>query len=249
MGNHISLRSRTIVILVTLLSIIVMGGLVMVWYTYRLESLFSRIVDINLPSLQAGETLESDLAIQKGFVSYYYMDGNPDWLEQLEMYRNRFKEDIKRVRACTLEGPDNEIVDRIVSEYEKYILAKDEVIALYKDGKREAGTKYHPYVRNLYFKTLQMCENYKDIQFAKINLISTESRIKAKRMRFITFISMSIAIILTVILEVILTMLIIDPVRRLALEINRSNDQEKIGEEVFALGHQAHCLIKDMEKF
>lgn len=248
MGNRISLRGRTIVILVTMLSIVVIGGLVMVWYTYQLESLFSHLINRNIASLQAVEALESDLANQKGFVSYYYIDGNPDWLDQLETYRNRFKEDIKRVRACTFEGSDNEIVDRIIHEYDEYIAAKDEVIALYKDGHREAGAKYHPYVRNLYFKTLQMCEDYKEVQFAKINLISNESRMKAQNIRFITFISMSIAIVLTVILEVILTMLIIDPVRRLALEVHRSHDREKTGEEVVTLGHQAHCLIKDMEK-
>ncbi len=67
--------------------------------------------------------------------------------------------------------------------------------------------------------------------------------------RMIVVISMSIAIILTVILEVILSLLIIYPVRKLTFEINRSNDWEKNGEEVYTLRHQAHYLIKDMEKF
>ena len=247
MGNHISLRCRTICILVFLIVIIVIAGLVMVSYTYQMESLFTHLIDTNIASLQAVEALETDLANQKGFVSYYYIDGNPEWLNKLEIYRNRFTKDLQQVREYALTESDTEIVDRIVLEYEKYISAKDQVITLYCAGERETGAKLHHDVRALYFKTLQMCENYKNILFEKIDSISIESQTKARNIRIITVTSMSIAIILSVILEVVLTMLIIDPVRRLRLEINRSNDLEKNGEEAFPLGHRAHYLIKEME--
>jgi len=249
MKNNISLRIRTISILVLLLLIIVITGLMMVWHTYRLESLFTGLVDINIASLQAIEALENDLANQKGFVSYYFIDGNPDWLSQLETYRQRFTNDLARVRECSLMESDWEVVDRIVAEYERYIKAKDQVISLYTAGERETGAKLHQEVRSLYFSTLQMCEDYKNIHFEKINVMSHETQAKAGHIRMLVVISMSIAVILTVILEVILSFMIIDPVRRLTLEIKRSNDWEKSDEEVYTLKNQAHCLIKDMEKF
>jgi len=249
MKNNISLRIRTISILVLLLLIIVITGLVMVWHTYRLESLFTGLIDINIASLQAVEALENDLANQKGFVSYYFIDGNPDWLNQLETYRQRFKNDLARVRECSFLESDEEVVDQIVAEYERYITAKDQVISLYTAGERETGAKLHQEVRNLYFNTLQMCENYKNIHFEKINVMSYETQAKARHIRMIVVIFMSIAIILTVILEVILSLMIIDPVRKLTLEIKRSNDWEKNGEEIYTLRDEAHCLIKDMEKF
>ena len=249
MKNNISMRIRTISILVLLLLIVVITGLVMVWHTYRLESLFTGLVDIDIASLQAVEALENDLANQKGFVSYYFIDGNPEWLNRLEAYRQSFKNDLARVRECSSTESDREIVDRIVEEYERYITAKDQVISLYAAGERESGAKLHQDVRSLYFSTLQMCEDYKNIHFEKINVMSHETRIKAGHIRMIVVMSMSIAIILTVILEVILSLMIIDPVRKLTLEISRSNDWEKNGEEVYTLRDQAQCLIKDMEKF
>jgi len=50
-------------------------------------------------------------------------------------------------------------------------------------------------------------------------------------------------------LAVILMTQVLGPVRRLALETDRSGGSERPGDEVVALSHQVHDLIKDMEKF
>ena len=44
------------------------------------------------------EALETALINQKGFVSYYFMDGDPDWLRQLGEYRQIFKERLDEAR-------------------------------------------------------------------------------------------------------------------------------------------------------
>jgi hypothetical protein len=49
----------------------------MVWYSYSIEGVLTTITDENLVAFQSAESLEIALVNQKGFVSYYFQDGNP----------------------------------------------------------------------------------------------------------------------------------------------------------------------------
>ena len=91
----ISLRTRIYLLLTSLVLVTIMGGLVMVWYTYRMEGLLTNIISKNMATFYAAEGLEIALVNQKGFVSYYFLDGDPDWLRQLGEYRQVFKERLK----------------------------------------------------------------------------------------------------------------------------------------------------------
>ena len=90
MRKHLNLRTRVTLILAALVVIIFFGGLGAVWYSYRMEALVSEIVDKHLAALRTAEALEIALVNQKGFASYYFIDGNPDWLKQLGEYRQIF---------------------------------------------------------------------------------------------------------------------------------------------------------------
>jgi hypothetical protein len=53
------------------------------------------VISKNIATFYAAEGLEVALVNQKGFVSYYFLDGDPDWLRQLGEYRQIFKERLK----------------------------------------------------------------------------------------------------------------------------------------------------------
>ena len=95
MWRRISLRFRIYVLLGAIVFITLMGGLVLVWYTFRMEGLLITITKKNLAALQAAEALETTLINQKGFVSYYIIDGDPNWLRQLARYRRIFQDLLK----------------------------------------------------------------------------------------------------------------------------------------------------------
>lgn len=99
-------------ILSLLVVITLMGGVVMVWYTYRMQGLMNRIIDRDLPAFEAAEKLAVDLATQKGFVSYYFIDHNPEWLNKLEEHRRAFRIQIETSRslAVTEEQKDRKSV-------------------------------------------------------------------------------------------------------------------------------------------
>ncbi|RLC28544.1 MAG: histidine kinase, partial [Deltaproteobacteria bacterium] len=51
-----------------------------------------------MAAYQAAEALETALVNQKGFVSYYFLDGDPDWLRQLGEYRQIFRQSLETSR-------------------------------------------------------------------------------------------------------------------------------------------------------
>jgi len=48
MWNRINLRTRIYVVLITLILITLAGGVVMVWYTYRIQEIITTIIDKNV---------------------------------------------------------------------------------------------------------------------------------------------------------------------------------------------------------
>jgi len=223
----------------------------MVWYTFRMDSLFTNLIDTEVAALQAVGSLEKDLVAQKGFVSYYFIDGNPTWLKQLNKYRFSFREQLARVRKHAQRDTDLALVNQVESVYDNYVESKDRVIDYYKAGEKEAGIKLHQEVRAQYFKILELCQQYKKIHDERIQSTREESASRAQHLRLIALTAMWVAFLTVSCLAVILLYQVLGPLRMLALETDRSSGggEGKPGDEVVALKLQVRDLVKDMEKF
>ena len=218
----------------------------MMWYTYQIETLFTGIIDKEVAGLQAAETLQNALMNHKGFVSYYFIDGNPEWLERLGEYREAFKQGLEEVRRLAPTETDIETVDKIEYQYGQYIQEKDKVIALYKAGKREAGADLHKKVRSHFFRILELCQGYKDVHTRRIHVARLKIHTQAKRLRLIAATAISIAALLGALLVFVLVTRILNPLRRLVLEdANRSTRPE---DEVKAVSKRVHHLIEDVDQ-
>jgi hypothetical protein len=134
MWARISLKYRSYLLLAAIFLVTLSGAVVMVWYSYSIEGVLTTITDENLVAFQSAESLEIALVNQKGFVSYYFQDGNPDWLVQLEKYRRVFREQLGRARTLAQSPEQKETINRIAVDYDHYIREKDKVIAHYKAG-------------------------------------------------------------------------------------------------------------------
>ncbi|UCD56405.1 MAG: MCP four helix bundle domain-containing protein, partial [Candidatus Hydrogenedentota bacterium] len=130
--NRLGLRARILLTLGTLVLITVGGGLVMIWYTYRVNSLLTSIIQTNLESLQVAKGLETALLNQRGYVSYYFLDGDPGWLKELGKYRQEFDERLKEAGEIAETKAAREAIERIGLEYSRYTDSKDQVIELYR---------------------------------------------------------------------------------------------------------------------
>ncbi len=199
----------------------------MVWYTYQMQNLINDIIEKNVAVIQAVEELEIALVNQKGFVSYYFLDGDPEWLERLGEYRKKFKERLHEARLRIQTEQQREAIDRIESEYLRYANSKDQVITHYKAGSRQLGATLHQKVRNHFFKVLDLTHNFKKMEMEKINQAKDRSYTQAKQLRIIATTAVVAVFFLGVLLAFILTAQILGPVRRLALKADPEGNFEK----------------------
>lgn len=78
MWNQITLRIRICLLLAALISVTLMGGTITIWYSFRMEVLLNQVIDKDIAAFQSAEAIEIALVNQKGFLSYYFLDGDPE---------------------------------------------------------------------------------------------------------------------------------------------------------------------------
>ncbi|MBW2593355.1 MAG: histidine kinase [Deltaproteobacteria bacterium] len=243
----VSLRSRLYAILTSLVLLTMIGGLVMVWYTYRIDRLLNTIIDRNMAAYQAAEALETALVNQKGFVSYYFLDGDPDWLRQLGEYRQIFSQSLETSRRLAENRSQKAAIKKIEAEYSKYVIRKDQVIVCYNAGKRDLGVKFHHAVRKQFFIILELCKQYKQVHVRQIVAAREKSSIQAAKLRAIAWLAMLLEFMLGGILIFILVFRILGPLQKLAREADRERVPEKSADEINALSRSVRELIENVD--
>jgi signal transduction histidine kinase/CHASE3 domain sensor protein len=248
MKSRIPLRTKLFLVMTALVGITVMAGLVMLWTTYRMEDVLDTIIERDLAAYQAAAALQTALVNQKGFVTYYFQDGNPDWLRQLGEYRQIFRTRFNEALS-TAENPEQrKILDQIEKEYEHYTAAKDQVIAFYKSGFRERGAELHQSARENFSVLLDLCESYKLLHTRRILAAKEHTLLETGRLRVIAVSAMMGSIGLGIILSAILVGQILKPVNRIFEEASRSRAKEPPNNVVAALGKTVHGLIEDVDQ-
>jgi signal transduction histidine kinase len=243
-----SLRTRIYIILIALVFITMAGGIVTVWYTYRMEDLLTSVTEKDIAAFQAAEALEIALVNQKGFVSYYFIEGDPGWLRQLGEFRQIFKQRLNEALKKAETERERESLYQIKAEYAQYITLKDRVISYYQNGQRETGTALHRQARELFFTVLELCEKYKDLHKERILQANSDSKIQAANLRIIAAAAVGTGLLLAVLLAFVMGSQILGPVRRLTAEVGREEDSTAKGDEVKALSHGVRGLIQNVDQ-
>ncbi len=243
-----SLRIRIYVILAALVFITMAGGIVTVWYTYQMDTLLVGVTEKNIVAFQAAEALEIALVNQKGFVSYYFMEGDPEWLRKLGEFRQIFKERLTDAIHMAENEHEKEALYRIKSEYAQYINLKDRVISYYQAGNRDTGVALHRQVRDLFFTLLDLCHKYKEIHEERIQQVKANNQIQAANLRIVAITTVCIGFLLAVLLAFVLRSQILRPLRRLTVEVGSEEDKALVGDEVKVLSHGVRGLIQNVDQ-
>jgi len=220
----------------------------MVWYTYQMEDILTSITDHHLAAFQTAESLETALMNQKGFVSYYFLDGDTEWLRQLGIYRQIFNERLKKAHDLAGTEQERQAILQIETEYRQYIDGKDRVIDFHKTGNQPASEKLHQSVRKHFFRILDLCEHYKSIYAENIKNAKKSSHERARESRFIAWTAIIIEICLAVLLAFLLANHILGPIRQLTLEANREGKNAQTNNEIKALSRSVYGLIENADQ-
>ncbi|MFC1857821.1 sensor histidine kinase [Thermodesulfobacteriota bacterium] len=219
----------------------------MIWYTYKMEGILTALIHAVLAAWQTAEALESALVNQKGFVTYYFLDNDPDWLRQFGEYRQIFKQRLSIAKFSVEAEDERKAINLIESEYENYITLKDRVIGHYKVGEHETGAILHKKVRSHFFNIMDLCEGYKKIHTTKIMRANEASQARAKKLRAIAIAAMLVGFFMLVILTFVLARQILGPIRSLTEEADREKGSDESENEIKALDRSVRDLIKDVD--
>jgi signal transduction histidine kinase len=246
MWRILSLKTRLLAILSTLAAISLIGGSAMIWYTFRMETLLSDLIQREIAAYEAAEALEIALVNQKGFVSYYFMDGSPNWLRRLGEARQIFKERLTGARQLSDNADQLKLLARLEKEYLRYAAAMDQVIDLYKAGKTEQGTELHRGVREGFSTILKLCSEYRRLHKNQILQAQKKSSTEAVNLRIIAAAAVGASFLLVFALSLFLLHQILDPVRRLTQAADRHPDAGRRENEISALNRSVRGLLEDV---
>ncbi|MCJ8501815.1 sensor histidine kinase [Desulfatitalea alkaliphila] len=249
MAPALPLRTRIFLIIGALVVINVIGASVMIWHTYRTQSVLSTIIEGNLTGYRSAANLEVALVNQKGFVTYFFQDGNHEWLRQLGEHRQIFRTRLEEAYHRAEDVHQQRILDHIEKEYERYTTLKDQVIAHYLAERRDQGLRLHPAVREHFFALMNTCEQYKALHAARIQEAQKTGIEQAVRLRLIAAAALTGGLLLAVLLSIILLRQVLGPVNHL-LQITSRGDQAGGGggNAVSALSMKVEGLLADVDK-
>ncbi len=242
------LKTRLFFVVFALMALTVTGGGVMIAYTVQMEHIVADITERDLTAFQIAEGMESALAMQKGFVAYYFMDRNPQWLQQLGEYRQIFREKLAEARALVKEEPILKHIEAIEADYHRYIRDKDEVIALYKSGNIETGQQLHKEVRQQFFNLLEGCRQFKDVYRNKVFGTKQLVQEQAEHLRMVTVAAVVVGCALALVLIWLMLDQVFKPVVRLTRELGGMDPSKAKGDEIRALSEGVRELIEDADQ-
>jgi len=247
--KHLELRHKLFLLLVVVGAISLSGGIVTIWYTFQMQNLLTALLEKNLVAFQAAAAMETALVNQKGFVTYYYLDGNPEWLKQFDAYRLLFKKRLQEARLLAQGEPQKNAIQEIEREYDAYMRTKDQVITLYKRGDREKGARLHQAVRMEFEKILARCEDYRDFQITGIHRIQEKKSSEARKLRYITLVAVTFSGGLVIVLILILSRQLFGPLTTLLASAAGRVEAELSGNIVSALSNKVQGLIRNADHF
>ncbi len=246
MWKRLSLRTRILLVLAALLLSTLLGGLVTMWQTKATDDLFEALIDKNLTSFQAAEELENSLLTQKGYLTYFFLDGDPEWLRKLDTYSQEFRKWLNKARQSAYTPTMQEIIDEIERHYQDYLRQREQVIALYKAGKRQEGYALHQELRKEFAVIYSLCERYQMIHEHTIARVRGESRSRARFINSLALTAIFSVVGLGALLIYIFIKQILGPIRQLALETGPDSDAN-VPDEIKALSRRVHNLIEDVD--
>lgn len=245
---QLSLKKRVYLVNAILLCITIIGAILMVWYTYKTEKIFKDIIDKNIIIYQSAEALSTAMVNQKGYVSYFLIDNNPNWLDEMHKYRRMFNAHLIKVKSLAEEPWEKKAVAQISTGYADYIQIKDQVISLYKAGEYKKGAAIHQKVRAYFSNIMTLCEQFKTFHKNKISEAIQSSQKESNRLRYMALLAIVIVTVLSLLINYIFARHILEPIRKLAHEADRIGTANASANEMTALQNSVQGLIENAEE-
>ena len=219
----------------------------MLWYTYKIDNMLVTMVQKEIVLYKAAQEMELALANQKGFLTYYFVDGNDKWLQSLGKYREMFRKSLDKAYSLELNEEQQKHLAKISEEYKDYILAKNNAIENYKRSvKNDNVSIIHGQQRSVFFSLLKLCRNFSLNQWLVMQETEQVNNLRSANLRIVTFGAIFFFMLLCGLLLFILYKQILEPIRGLAIETG-SSPKDSSKDEVVSLSLSLKGMMKDFD--
>lgn len=244
----LQLRTRLYIILGLLLLIVTTIGISQLYYTFYIQSTTAALYNDNIRTVLIVQELKDAITSQKGFVSYFVLDNNPEWLELLAENRIRSDSILQRLALIDRNTETASLLNRIRIKYSTYDSIRAFVIAEYRAGNFERGKEIHTDARFQLLTILSLVDTY--TQFHDRILIKRIAALQRQtyKIRLATTVAVIVAVLLSLALVILLRIDIFKPIHSMTSRLARGEHQNQSANEVAELGHQIHGLLEDVGK-
>ena len=248
MQNALSLRAKIIAIFIAMITIVLVGEGGMLWYTYRMDSMVSTMVEKEFLLYRTAQDMELTLANQKGLLTYYLVDGDAKWLKALGQQREIFNRYLEQARAMELQAEQQERIHLIARKFAEYAAAKDDAIENYQSAAKLGSiSNLHEKQREIFFSLLEQCREFSHEQWRRIDETQNAGSILAKKMRMVQLGAIVIFAILCMLFMLILYKYILRPIRGLAIKTGGA-PRESYWDEVDSLAHSLKGMMRQFDQ-
>ncbi len=247
MLKKIGLKTRLFLLIWCLVIILAAGGIWSVRLVRTMADSFAGVLDMNVGALNVAQELESSLAMQRGLLTYYFVDGDAEWLTQLDQQRYAFERWLKKAREASHSDEQLEILNEIESKYIRYSHARDQVITLYKSGSREAGLQLLREIRSPFFAIRDLCEQYKQTHYRDISTVRETFLRRAQTFVVLVLLFLPLSLLILSALGYLLVTRFFRPILQLSEQVKTNGDSIQEADEVGELSRRVHNLIEDAD--
>ncbi|MBU2548319.1 MAG: histidine kinase [Proteobacteria bacterium] len=240
-----SLRGRIYLLIAALVLSNLAGAVLTVWMTQRAQRLQAEVMERDLSAMIVAQNLETSLVMQKGYVTYYFLNGDPSWLKLLAQRHRAYENWLNAARASAFLPEALKILNEIESRYVRYAFIRDRVIDLYKEGRHEEGAHLHWEARDQFHAIYNLGEQYKELHLDRLEKANERFERESRILITIAWLTMPAVVLLGTILGFILYRQVLGPIRRLALDANGAEGRFRGKDEVEALSTRMFNLISD----
>lgn len=248
----LGLRSRIFFLLGILVTVNLTGALATLWYVQHTQTLFALTMEQGAEGLATAQEMHNSLLSQRGFVSYYFLDGNTDWIKQLEKDKQDFETWWRKSLELTQDRNARDLLFAIDSEYIRYAMQRERVIEYYQKGERENGAALHVDVRKKFKVVSSLCDDFTNLEKTTISNLILDYN---DRFDFFTWMAWS-AIVIGAVLGLLLSILIfrrvLTPIHKitdvLAAHVDKTGQRTGVMDEVEYLSDKIQVLLRGVDR-
>jgi hypothetical protein len=143
---RLNLKQRLMLLVGLLFFTTLVGGIIMIWYTYDTARMTQEILSNPINLSKIIHRLQYNLLMQKGIVTYFSRDKDPEHLAELQEQRLEFLKGMSVLKEALDPKFSREIAD-ISLKYSAYVSAIDRVVGYYLEEKEQLAKGLHEQLR------------------------------------------------------------------------------------------------------